>query len=52
MLKKLCKKYFIPNEILIGDFLDVKEFWAVDMNYDLTLNILDIVRHVEFLLSP
>ena len=40
------------NEVLIGDFLSEKEFWAIDMNYDLNANILDIVRLVEFLLSP
>ena len=40
------------NEVLIGDFLSEKEFWAIDMNYDLDINILDIVRLVEFLLSP
>ena len=40
------------NEILAGDFLSEKEFWAIDMNYDLNANILDIVRLVEFLLSP
>ena len=39
------------NEVLIGEFLSEKEFWAIDMNYDLDINILDIVRLVEFLLS-
>ena len=40
------------NEIILGDFLTIIEYWAVDMNYNLDLNILDIVLLVEFLLSP
>ena len=40
------------NEILNDNFLTDKELWAIDMNYDLSANILDIVRLVEFLLSP
>ena len=40
------------NEIILGDYLNAVEFWAVDMNYDLELNILDIVLLVDFLLSP
>ena len=39
-------------EILNDNFLTDKELWAIDMNYDLSANILDIVRLVEFLLSP
>ena len=40
------------NEIILGDFLTNIEYWAVDINYNLDLNILDIVLLVEFLLSP